>query len=423
MTDQSCSFSLRSRQIRRFGLRIFLGSLFLLLFSNVSVVVVFQNSFEKIIREQEVTGSNPDYVQSNNKTDSAYGFNVKLISKKVKLDESQLIQERLSDRIAHGPFLGCDGLIRDMALPYAPAAFHPKVLNWTRQYSSTEMCKTKDVWNATCCQTVYFWGSGKCGSTTMAMLLKHDPNVGYKFYDPTSGFVDGGKEACWAQSSSGQKEFFKLFPKSKCGTNTSECGSANSDGQTLILDGCPRYSRITEARKIFCANNDAKFVMMVRDPVLTAISAHNDNNIIRGARARGSQKAKQTVEKSQYHFGEFAKMLKSLLQFFPPENVLIVQVEYLKNESYLQSIMDAVQTHFGAVRRKVKPLQANKNQENPNYTLPSYVSLKSTLTHFCEKSFGFYELVGFKMDWMHSMQDRRTTNYTNEIEKTIEQKR
>ena len=55
-------------------------------------------------------------------------------------------------------------------------------------------------------------------------------------------------------------------------------------------------------------------------------------------------------------------MLKSLLQFFPPENVLIVQVEYLKNESYLQSIMDAVQTHFGAVRRKVKPLQANKNQ-------------------------------------------------------------
>ncbi|XP_063726731.1 uncharacterized protein LOC134854418 isoform X3 [Symsagittifera roscoffensis] len=373
----NCSFSLRSRQIRRFGLRIFLGSLFLLLFSNVSVVVVFQNSFEKIIREQEVTGSNPDYVQSNNKTDSAYGFNVKLISKKVKLDESQLIQERLSDRIAHGPFLGCDGLIRDMALPYAPAAFHPKVLNWTRQYSSTEMCKTKDVWNATCCQTVYFWGSGKCGSTTMAMLLKHDPNVGYKFYDPTSGFVDGGKEACWAQSSSGQKEFFKLFPKSKCGTNTSECGSANSDGQTLILDGCPRYSRITEARKIFCANNDAKFVMMVRDPVLTAISAHNDNNIIRGARARGSQK----------------------------------------------SIMDAVQTHFGAVRRKVKPLQANKNQENPNYTLPSYVSLKSTLTHFCEKSFGFYELVGFKMDWMHSMQDRRTTNYTNEIEKTIEQKR
>ena len=165
--------------------------------------------------------------------DSAYGFNVKLISKKVKLDESQLIQERLSDRIAHGPFLGCDGLIRDMALPYAPAAFHPKVLNWTRQYSSTEMCKTKDVWNATCCQTVYFWGSGKCGSTTMAMLLKHDPNVGYKFYDPTSGFVDGGKEACWAQSSSGQKEFFKLFPKSKCGTNTSEV--ENGLGYNIII--------------------------------------------------------------------------------------------------------------------------------------------------------------------------------------------
>ena len=75
--------------------------------------------------------------------------------------------------------------------------------------------------------------------------------------------------------------------------------------------------------------------------------------------------ARRVINTSQYRFGNYEKILSSLLKYYPPENILIVQLEYLKDPDQLQFIMDRVQDHFGAKRRHVAPLQANNNQMNP----------------------------------------------------------
>jgi len=128
------------------------------------------------------------------------------------------------------------------------------------------------------------------------------------------------------------------------------------------------------------------------------------------------KKERQTISRNQYRFGNFESILKSLLKYFKPESILSVQLEYLKNPEYLQDIMYRVQEHFGVTKRKVVPLQANNNQINPMYTLPSRASLNHAVEHFCERSHQFYNLIGYRIDWMHHMSDPRLDKYLNQLE-------
>ena len=92
-------------------------------------------------------------------------------------------------------------------------------------------------------------GGGKCGSTSLAILLKHNMSSMGQF-DPSSGFADGGKEPCWALTSGGERELYNKFPQCKSPRCTSRRDEVNSgetrshQEKTVVLDGCPRYTKV-----------------------------------------------------------------------------------------------------------------------------------------------------------------------------------
>ena len=87
------------------------------------------------------------------------------------------------------------------------------------------------------CISKYFSGGGKCGSTSLALLLKHNISS-LENFDPSSGFANGGKEPCWALASGGEKELYHKFQ-----TCSTLCNPSKQP-KTVVLDACPRYSKV-----------------------------------------------------------------------------------------------------------------------------------------------------------------------------------
>lgn len=127
------------------------------------------------------------------------------------------------------------------------------------------------------CSAVYFWGGGKAGSTTLAALLKH----GYEgdAYDPNSEFIDSPKEICWAerrqilQRRQGLGSGLDGLAKWRGMTHGHRCHPGNKH---FVLDACPRYNTREHAELIIEENPNAKFLMLIRNPVDRLISNIND---------------------------------------------------------------------------------------------------------------------------------------------------
>ncbi|XP_075239470.1 uncharacterized protein LOC142335026 [Convolutriloba macropyga] len=146
-------------------------------------------------------------------------------------------------------------------LPKAPSCF---LLNSTNGKQLQKMkprkpqcSKTEKRWNNTCCKTVFFIGSGKCGSTSLALLLKHKISDNYQTFDYSSGIADGGKEPCLGtKSKMDEGEFYSKFRGcSKCHAghmNDRSEGSQTGQNRTMkltVLDACPRHRSTEQARK------------------------------------------------------------------------------------------------------------------------------------------------------------------------------
>lgn len=99
------------------------------------------------------------------------------------------------------------------------------------------------------CRVVSFLSGGKCGSTALASFLKHQPPT-YTHYDPTSPFVDQGKELCGH------------------GVN---CRQAS-----YVLDGCPRRLTNQRAMQTLRVDPDAVGVLLVRDQASALLSLYRD---------------------------------------------------------------------------------------------------------------------------------------------------
>jgi len=146
------------------------------------------------------------------------------------------------------------------------------------------------------CDAIYFWGGGKAGSTTLAALLKHDYDS--SGYDPSSEFIDSPKEICWAerirmlQQRRGFGSEMDSLSKWRGMTHGHKCHSE----KRFVLDACPRYNNKEQAKCIIEENPNAKFLMLIRNPVDRLVS--NINDVRRGAAVDVNEVVKKLLERN-----------------------------------------------------------------------------------------------------------------------------
>jgi len=197
--------------------------------------------------------------------------------------------------------------------------------------------KVREQRRANQCQAVYFWGGGKAGSTTLATYLKHGEDG--SAWDPSGEFVDAGKEVCWAESGAA-----RLWDRA-----FAECDSEH----WIALDACPRYRSRQQLTAILTKHPDAKFVMLVRDPVDRIVSHLNDDCRRGGNCANIETRVRELLQRRsgvRWELSQFGALLRVLLEAVPPSRVLIVRTEALSASS--QDITDSVLAFVGATRNK-----------------------------------------------------------------------
>lgn len=208
-----------------------------------------------------------------------------------------------------------------------------------------------EKWHRKECTPVYFLGGGKCGSTTLAMLLKHDP-PGYENPRPveTNQFASAGKEVCWVERINDPDIYWKRFE----GCEIHETKNSTKNGQIrqlFALDACPRTYSTAHAKKIAAVHPNAKFIMPVRDPVTRKISHLNDQ-MIRSHGSKDIEKGTKTkTSRSTSELSKFGKILGSFLEYFDSDQFLIVRNEALSEN--VQDIVDDVMEFLGGERQVV----------------------------------------------------------------------
>jgi len=261
------------------------------------------------------------------------------------------------------------------------------------------------------CTLVSFWGSGKAGSTTMAMRLKHHAEILlHEMYDPHSGFVDGGKEICWGLISSSEKSLPQFW-------NRSFPGCLNSTNpNNFALDACPRYINQTHAARLACGNPNMKFLWMVRDPIERTISEVNDplsvnKGILQtlgfGKKPNITQAVVDKyivnnviVEKARYDV-----WLDGFLTSFPGSQMMIIVSEFQMFETVeeAQISLDGISDWLGTPRRKAFLLQANKGEGGRKgankYIRPSAAAVALSRQMFHNSVEFFFEKIGRRIPW------------------------
>ena len=150
------------------------------------------------------------------------------------------------------------------------------------------------------CRIVAFASGGKCGSTALAMMLKHKPPA-YEEYDPSSPFVDAGKELCGS------------FSRDTCGN------------KPLLLDACPR--RITRHRAQLTLNIDsnAVFVILVRHQADALLSLYRDVASSGHQSVDADTYVRLHAANAQYNFSAVLQDLKA----WGAKNIVIVHSKEL----------------------------------------------------------------------------------------------
>jgi hypothetical protein len=218
------------------------------------------------------------------------------------------------------------------------------------------------------CKSIFFWGGGKAGSTTLARLLKNNHENTTIEEHHVSQFIDLGKEVCWAFNKGGHERWLKLI-SNKC----------SSEGHTFALDGCPRYWHPSHARTIVKHYPDARFLMLVRNPIDRLVSHLNDRYGWRGGGAKlpegfidkvAKKMAKQVVSgRADDVFGLslFGRNLRNLLQVVnDPKQVLVIPMDAMKRDP--QQVMGNVMDHIGGHRmQRVDAIHANNGKSKGVY--------------------------------------------------------
>jgi hypothetical protein len=297
------------------------------------------------------------------------------------------------------------------------------------------------------CLPVYFWGGGKAGSTTLAVLLN---NAGFGLKNETnfhrSPFIEIGKEPCWAsgtQNSKWNKIKWDQFIEGKCNVDSSmEQWQGKRQGQQVqvqgqenyeekvqkkfVMDGCPRYTNLHEAKKIIDDTPDAPFLMLVRDPTDRLVSELNDSIRRQGAKFDVEIYAKSLLQKltnptstttrktasgsALISRSMYGRNLQTLLSVIPdPNKILIIRMDNAFNETNVQETFDVINDHIGSHRRKVNKVTHANSGHTTSKKKSEYVY--STLSDSTRKGYEDFfrsdvdlleRLVGRKLPWSTS---------------------
>ena len=233
------------------------------------------------------------------------------------------------------------------------------------QKRAVQMSNTEEGWSSDICTPLYFLGGGKAGSTTLAMLLKHGA-PSYATWDPNGQFADSGKEVCWAESGSTSRGYWRHFQ-----------GCTTSKRKLFALDACPRYHSDTHLRRIARVHPNAKFIMLVREPVNRIVSHLNDHALRYGVSFDFESRFKQVIHGKhslEWELSQYSKMLQTFLKYFDSNQILIVKTEDLN--AYTKEIVSEIMKHIGGTNKEITPIESNRLNKRSGYRRPSSSALQ-----------------------------------------------
>ena len=259
----------------------------------------------------------------------------------------------------------------------------------------------KAAWDATgCCGHAYFIGGGKAGSTTMATLLKHHPDNNYALYDPNGPFADAGKEVCWAlHGQTAPSHYFSHF------RDCLKCPPPNGKAPLVALDACPRYTDMAVAARIACVHPDTRFIMLVREPVSRVVSRYNAQRVRAGLRTPVDEYMRRLQRDPGWmesRLSDYAHILESFLQFFDPEQIIVVHSSALSQDPpELQKLMDVVCDHLGVAHRTVALIRSNdhSHKASSDYLHPSAALTAALQLELAPSVQRLYAMLGANLGW------------------------
>ena len=253
-----------------------------------------------------------------------------------------------------------------------------------------------------CCDAAYFLGGEKAGSTTMAILLKHGPRDNYAHHDPESPFSHAGKEACWADAGRSAAArpalFYGKFPE--C---VSKCGAG--EPRRVALDACPHYTSRAQAEAIACVHPDTRFIMLVREPVSRVVSRYNAQRVRAGLRTPVDEYMRRLQRDPGWmesRLSDYAHILESFLQFFDPEQIIVVHSSALSQDPpELQKLMDVVCDHLGVAHRTVALIRSNdhSHKASSDYLHPSAALTAALQLELAPSVQRLYAMLGANLGW------------------------
>ena len=228
-------------------------------------------------------------------------------------------------------------------------------------------------------EVVFFIGGHKCGSTTLATYLKHDPN-NWGVWDPNGQFMDGEKELCWslAHNYQSRNQFWQRFK------------THGSKTAIFALDACPTAIGKIHFERMVKSFPNASYLMLIRDPVDRVISAINTWIEEHG---KGDESIDYLLRNliNQDNLGlksrsMFGRILQNAFSVLPRNKILIVPNPDLKRQP--QHTIDKVMRHIGARPKNVTLVESNKRKDKTYYQIPSNM----TITWLRDMFFSDWEL-------------------------------
>lgn len=318
------------------------------------------------------------------------------------------------------------------AAPPPPQPQPPQPLFYRVQYEQhqniscpyTESSSLQENILRCCGHPVVFLGGMKCGSTSLAMIMKHRPPM-YLHYDIDSGFVDAGKEPCTSRKMSSimhnqpqpgnpvPETVLKnyLAPWPYC----NQCPTANAIYRK-VLEGCVFYHTVQEARALRCVTNQPRIIVLLRDPIERVISQYNDPAWERGLHRKGIDRwALEPLNLPGgrlYDLGDYATKLENWLQVFPRTQFMIFEMSKmteaakLGNIELVQSYYDRIAEFAGLrplmnITRDLLPfLTAPKTPGKVPYQWPREETVKKMMDVWRPSVVRLMEILNTTLDWM-----------------------
>jgi len=252
-------------------------------------------------------------------------------------------------------------------------------VSYPRITNSTSLLCTSSSWkNRSKAITKYaprfFLGGGKAGSSAVWYMLKH----GTPFFDstgnkiPHDGYHNSSDYYAFAQENEG-RPFKATSGKELC------FGSRNyprtieqyeslfrpsSNVTRFGLDGCPQGTdkdRLCALWRLFPC--EIKFLMLVRDPADRALSWFNDKSSGGPGGAVGDPEVwTRWKVKTDRNF-QLGDILNDALTGcnIDPRAILVVDTDGMKDPEAVQTIMDAINEHFGLPERMKHYIKIRNN--------------------------------------------------------------